>query len=131
MSIFALKRIEAIDSKQTVDKLIINDKCQFDEFEDEILKHKKYKSQIGMIYAYLEYISNGETLPATHFKDITPENEKVKEYEFKTKHLRIYAIKKRNGKIIILGCYKNNQKKDISKFRAIKKRYLESVKLRK
>ena len=80
-----------------------------------------------MFYTYLEYISNGKSLPAKHFKDITPDKEKVKEYEFKTKHLRIYTIKKKNGKIIILGGFKSNQKKDINKFRAIKKRYIESL----
>jgi len=127
MPIFALKRIKEIDSKQTIDKLIINDKCQFDEFEENVLNEKKYQNEIGMIYTYLEYISNGKSLPAKHFKDITPDKEKVKEYEFKTKHLRIYTIKKKNGKIIILGGFKNNQKKDINKFRAIKKRYLESL----
>lgn len=128
MSIFALKRIEAIDSKQTVDKLIVNNNCQFDEFEENLLKTKKYQNEIGMIYTYLEYISNGQTLPAKHFKDITPDKEKIKEYEFKTKHLRIYAIKKKNGKIILLGGYKNKQAKDINKFRAIKKQYIESLK---
>jgi putative component of toxin-antitoxin plasmid stabilization module len=128
MSIFALKRIEAIDSKQTVDKLIVNNNCQFDEFEENLLKTKKYQNEIGMIYTYLEYISNGQTLPAKHFKDITPDKEKIKEYEFKRKHLRIYAIKKKNGKIILLGGYKNKQAKDINKFRAIKKQYIESLK---
>ena len=128
MSIFALKRIESIDSKQSIDKLIINDNCQFDEFEEDILKDKKYNNELGMIYQYIEYVSNGGSLPINHFNDITPKKEKVKEYEFKTKHLRVYAIKQKNGKIIILGGYKNRQKKDINKFRAIKKQYLQSIK---
>lgn len=39
---------------------------------------------------------------------------------------KIYAIKKENGKIIIFSGYKNRQKKDIRKFRSIKKRFLEA-----
>lgn len=129
MSIFALRKIESIDGKQTIDKLIINEKCQFDEFEEKIYKQGRFVNQLGMLYTYLEFASNGEKLPITHFRDITPENEKIKEYEIKTKHLRIYAIKKDNGKIIVLGGFKNSQKKDINKFRSIKKRYLESLNL--
>jgi hypothetical protein len=34
----------------------------------------------------------------------------------------------KNGKIILLGGYKNKQAKDINKFRAIKKQYIESLK---
>jgi hypothetical protein len=34
MSKFALKEIDAINGKQTFDKLFINNSCQFDEFEE-------------------------------------------------------------------------------------------------
>lgn len=80
-----------------------------------------------MLFSYMEFIANGKTLPYTKFKDITPKKEQEKEYEFKTKHLRVYAIKKKNGKIIIMGGYKNSQKKDISKFRSIKEEYIKSL----
>lgn len=79
MSIFALKRIDAFECLQSVDKLVIDDICQFDEFEISILKDNKYKNEIGMIYRYIEYVSNGLSLPANHFKEITPDKEKVKE----------------------------------------------------
>jgi putative component of toxin-antitoxin plasmid stabilization module len=125
MTKFALKRLEAVNCNQIVDKLIINDRCQFDDFEAEARRNNIYENEIGMIYSYLEYISNGSTLPNKHFRDITPVKQKVKEYEFKTKNLRVYAIKQTNGKIIIFGGYKNSQKKDIKQFRAIKKRFLE------
>ena len=75
----------------------------------------------------MEYLGNNGTLPKTKFRDVTPKGEKIKEYEFKSKHLRIYAIQKTNGKIVILGGYKNNQDKDFLRFRSLKKQLLTSL----
>lgn len=69
-------------------------------------------------------VANIRTLPDTKFKDVTPEKEKVKEYEFKEGNLRVYAIKKFGGKIIVIGGYKNRQKKDFRTFRSLKEQYL-------
>ena len=55
---------------------------------------------------------------------ITPKGQIVKEYEFKSRYLRSYAIKTSKGKIVVLCGYKNRQKKDIRTFRSLKKRYL-------
>ena len=122
---FALIEINSIEGEQIFWKLAINNKCQFDEYALEIKKTGTYVKELGMIYKYMELIANLKSLPEKRFKDITPEKEKVKEYEFKSKHLSVYAIKKENGKIIILGGYKNRQKNEIRKFKAIKKLYLE------
>lgn len=127
MSKFALEKIDAVNGRQDFQKLVINDKCLFDEFENEIRERDRYTNELAMVYQYMQYVADCRTLPKTKFRDITPDNEKVKEYEFKTKHLRIYAIKKANGKIIIMGGFKNNQSKDIRKFQSIKKQYLESL----
>ncbi len=126
MSKFALVRIDAIVGKQEFDKLFVDDNCEFDDFEKDVQKHQRYASELGMIYRYMEVVSDNKTPPSGKFKDITPEKELVKEYEFRTKHLRVYAIKKKNGKIIVLGGYKNRQPKDLRKFRSIKKRYLNA-----
>ncbi len=77
--------------------------------------------------SYMEYAANGSSLTQEKFKDVTPDGELVKEYEFKSKHLRVYAIKKPNGKIIILGGFKNTQKADFKLFRSIKQQYLDSL----
>ncbi|MEA5139920.1 hypothetical protein [Arcicella rigui] len=100
---------------------------QLDEFEND-LKDTTYWSEFKTLLAYMDFVANNRTLPQTKFKDITPAKELVKEYEFKSKHLRIYAIHQPNGKIVILGGYKNNQKNDINKFRSLKKQYLDSLK---
>lgn len=127
MATFALDIIEGIRGDQTFSKLIVNDSCQFDEFEKNLQNNPKYQAELASIYLYMEKVANGASLPKKKFRDVTPDKEKVKEYEFKSKNLRVYAIKCDNGKIIILGGFKNSQKKDYRKFRSIKSRYLEST----
>lgn len=76
---------------------------------------------------YVEYAANGNPLPNTKFRDVTPKGGIVKEYEFKSKHLRLYAIKKDNGKIIVLGGLKTTQDADFKRFRSLKSQYLNSL----
>lgn len=128
MSNFALKKYELIDGHQEFDLLVVDDKVQFEDFEADLLGNKQYCSELKTIVAYMEAVANNKSVPSTKFKDITPEKETVKEYEFRSKHLRIYAIKKENGKIIILGGFKKNQSKDFIKFRSLKKQYLGTLK---
>ena len=77
-----------------------------------------------MVLQYIERDGNGKRV-ADKKKDITPGKARVKEYEYRTKHLRVYAIRQKDGKIIILGRYKNKQKRDIRKFRQIKKQLID------
>jgi putative component of toxin-antitoxin plasmid stabilization module len=132
---FTLKTIEAIKGKQVFEELVIDAtskdelkiKGQLTEFARQ-LEGTSYHSEYKTILAYMSFVSELKSLPQSKFKDITPEKEEIKEYEFKSKHLRIYCIKKPNGKIVVLGGQKSNQKSDIIKFRSIKKQYLESLK---
>ena len=124
---FATERIKTINCLQEFDQLIIDGAGQLDIFERD-LSYTTYQSEFRTLLTYMEYLGNNKSLPKTKFKDVTPKGEKVKEYEFKSKHLRIYAIQKLNGKIIILGGYKTNQDKDFIKFRSLKKLLLISLK---
>jgi hypothetical protein len=126
MSKFALEKIETIKGIQVFEKLLIDDICQLDDYEKNL--EKKYKSELSMIYFYMNRVANLNYPPEEKYKDITPDKEIIKEYEFRTKHLRVYAIKKENGKIIIFGGYKNRQKNNLREFRSIKKKYLEEKK---
>lgn len=78
----------------------------------------------------MEDVSNDKLLPKNKFRDITLyAKDRNKEYEFKSKHLRVYAMKGPGRKIVILGGYKNNQKNDIRKFRATKNEYFKTLKV--
>ena len=127
MTKFTIERINAISCHQEFDQLVIAGTGQLDIFEKG-LDDTTYQSEFKTLLAYMEYLGNNGTLPKTKFRDVTPKGEKVKEYEFKSKHLRIYAIQRNNGKIIILGGYKINQDKDFSRFRSLKKQLLTSLK---
>lgn len=127
MTKFTIERINAISCHQEFDQLVIAGTGQLDIFEKG-LNNTSYQSEFKTLLAYMEYLGNNGSLPKTKFRDVTPKGEKVKEYEFKSKHLRIYAIQKTNGKIIILGGYKINQDKDFSRFRSLKKQLLASLK---
>jgi putative component of toxin-antitoxin plasmid stabilization module len=124
MSNFTLIEIVAIKGKQKFYKLKKDAVCAFDDFETEA--RINYNSEINRIYALMNKFANLETLTKKQFKDITPTKELIKEYEFKTHHLRVYAMKEANtGNIIITGGYKNSQRSDINHFREMKKMYIQ------
>ncbi|MCX6162792.1 MAG: hypothetical protein NTV87_15845 [Ignavibacteriae bacterium] len=100
--------------------------CFFDDFEKQIEREGTYNGELDTIQARMMQISNLQTLPKEKFKDITPGKDAVKEYEIKTKNLRVYLIKDVHGSVVVLGGKKANQKSDIKKFRNLKKGYLES-----
>ena len=130
MKEYSLIKIEEIDGKQVFYKLAIDGVCQFDEYVNEIITDGQYIEEYTSLVANMEDIANNNLLPKTKFRDITSsKKDKVKEYEFKTKHLRVYAIKNDAGKLILLGGYKNSQKKYINKFRALKYSYLKTKEL--
>lgn len=126
MSKFALEKIESVKGKQVFYDLTIDGVGQFSSFSNEV--EEIYKSELLTINARMDLVSNLQRLPKEKFRDITPKKESVKEYEFKTKHLRVYAIHIENtGKVIVLGGFKNSQKKDIPSFRSLKSQFLKSL----
>ena len=153
MAKFAIKIIEAVKGKQVFQQLVVlrnNDDDrkiqsiidsnegskkeikiagQLDLYENN-LEEKDIKS-FRSILAIMDQVANLKSVPQTKFKDITPKSEDVKEYEFKSSDLRVYAIKMPNGKMILLGGYKNSQPRDIDKFRSLKRQYLETNKNKK
>jgi hypothetical protein len=127
MPIFAICKIEAIDGKQEFDKLIIDGKCPFDEFENSL--EERYKAEMAGIYHYMQDVADLKTLPRTKFHFYDNDKRKknqggVREFEFKTKHLRVYGITQTNGKLVITGGTKANQKTDQNEFRKLKNLYL-------
>lgn len=123
---FALKKIRAVKGKINFYDLCIDGEKQFKSFCDSLEEiHNSEKTQL---YARLDYIAQLKSLPKTKFRDLTPKKEDVKEFEIKTKNLRVYLIKiKQTGNVVVLGGHKNTQKKDIPKFRSLKKQYLDSL----
>ncbi len=124
MNTFALIEIEEIVGRLKIYKLGINSNCEYDEFEREIIKEASYSSELLTIQTRLRDIAECRLLPKEKFRDITPKKEMVKEYEIKTRHLRVYLFyEEQTGKVIVSGGKKTTQVKDINHFRRIKEAY--------
>ncbi len=121
---FALVEIKEIQGKVKIYKLKVNNACSFDEFEEEIKLEGTYATELRTIQTRLDDVADCKTLPKEKFKDITPRNDQHKEYEIKTRNLRVYLFHDKNsGKIIVCGGKKTNQQSDIRFFKNIKKHY--------
>ena len=123
---FAKERINAINGKLPFYQLVVDGEKALDKFENKL--EKSYGSELRTLITYMEYFATNygsKSLPPKKFKylDGKKQSDLVKEFEFKSKHLRIYGIIK-DGAIIMLGGYKNSQPEDIIKFRSLKKSYL-------
>jgi hypothetical protein len=91
-----------------------NGKNYFEEFVDS-LKQKSDKDELAKILALMDCVNNNN-LPASKYRHITGGRyDRQDVYEFKSKHLRVYAIKVEPSYYIVLGGYKKGQEKDIAK----------------
>lgn len=122
---FELKEIEGIEGELKLYKLIKDGKCFFDEFWTTYEKTGNTKKELATIQTRMTLIANRANLPKDKFRQLkTPKKDSIKEYEIKTRNLRVYLFHdEENGKIIVLGGKKTMQKKDINRFRNIKKEY--------
>lgn len=129
MEFYSLKKIDEIEGKQRIFKLLIDENCLFEEFENEIEDIGQYEEELASIFAHIEDFSNHVLLPSSKFRILNKGNkkDKIKEYEFKSKHLRVYGIKAPTGQIIILGGCKTTQKKDINRLKRIKTGYIKTL----
>jgi len=125
MHTFALQKISVIKGIQRFEQLMVDGIGQLDEFEKDVMG-TTYSGELKKLFTYMEYLSNNNTLPEKIFRELKP-SKNPKEYEFKSKHLRIYVTQQFSGKIVVIGGYKNSQKQDIKKFRSLKKQYLDSL----
>jgi putative component of toxin-antitoxin plasmid stabilization module len=124
MSIFALKYIDVISGPIKIFKLLVNNLCEYEDFERQIETEGTYSSELVTIQTRLQEIVNGKLLPKEKFRNITPKRELEKEYEIKTRHLRVYLFhEEKIGRVIVCGGKKTTQQKDITHFRRIKKEY--------
>jgi hypothetical protein len=128
MAEFSLKAMDAVVGKQSFDMLVKDGICLFEEFENNL--EAQYKGEVASLYATMNDVANLKSLPKTKFHPYNKGCAEVREFEFKTKHLRAYAIEKTGGKIVIIGGTKANQQKDESTFRKYKQQYIDSLKTR-
>ncbi len=122
---FGFEKIKVVTGRQNnVLQLSVDEISQLDEFEKE-LAGTQYLSQLRSLLTWIDYYSNTGKLPENKFKELKKDKkEKVKEFEFRTKDLRLYGIMGDGGRIIIFCGYKSSQVVDLKKFRLLKSRVL-------
>ena len=126
MYTFALNEITEIKGKLKFFKLLVDGTCEYDEFEKEIINEGNLKRELTTIITRMHEIADLKSMPQNKFKDITPKKDNNKEYEIKTKHLRVYLFHEKNtGRVIVYGGKKGTQQADIKHFRNIKKEYFK------
>lgn len=129
MTNFTVKIIENLCGKQAFYKLVNGTKCEFDEFWNKYSKDKLMSKQLAQIQARLRYIADlkYDHLDRTKYRELTgrKSNDPLKDYEIKTKNLRLYFFKDEIGQIIVFGGTKDSQDEDIKRMRAIKVEYLK------
>jgi hypothetical protein len=123
---FALQKVPWLKGRIDFFFLLQNEKNLFEEFIDEISMQGNYDSEIRTLKVRLQEMAEVKIpMPFTKCRDLTPKGDPVKEYELKTKKLRLYLFHDhQKGRIIVMGGKKTSQKKDMIRFRNIKKSYL-------
>jgi len=85
MSIFATEILDAIHGKQIFEKLFVNDVCLLDVFEAEIITSSQLYSEFKTIFAYMNFVAEGKSLPNTKFREIKGGNIKTKRNDMSLK----------------------------------------------
>lgn len=112
---FLLELLEDVDNpKYKFYVLFKNGKSFYEEFVDS-LKQAQDLDELDSIIALMDKVDNNN-LPPKKFNHIVGQGKRRKDvYEFKSKHLRVYVIKKSPDFYIVLGGFKKTQEKDIDR----------------
>lgn len=131
MSKFECKVVEKIKAREVVEQLFIKGVGQMDAFENQ-LKGTTYKGEFIGLIAFIEHFANGGE-PGKKVKYLKGVKDSVTEFEFISKHLRIYAIQQPGKKIILFGGIKDapDSSDNIAVFRSIKKEFLNFLNQKK
>jgi putative component of toxin-antitoxin plasmid stabilization module len=128
MSEFKLKKYKPVKGGRENFYLLFKDEvCEYETFCEQIEADGNLKSELLTAIALMNMVARGVSLSKTKFREVKGSKDKVKEYEIKTRNLRVYLFKDDKGKVIVAGGNKSSQKKDIRKFQSLKKQYLDSL----
>jgi hypothetical protein len=124
---FDTKEVYLIKARERVEQLYIDNIGVIEAFEEE-LKGTTYLSELKTILTYVEHFANGNSCGSRMDYIINP-SPGGKEFEFISKHLRLYAFQQPNKKIILfVGKKKKADSSDlIAAFQLLKKQYLDSI----
>ncbi len=123
---FALVKVEEIKGKIDFFVLIKDDVNQYEGVKNQLLKEGNYESELNTLQTRLQSMAELKLLPESKCRQLHPKDEK--DYEIKTRNLRLYLFHLEDkGRVIVFLGKKTSQKKDIKRFRSIKKEYLDQL----
>lgn len=96
-------------------KLYVDDKCQFDDFYNEIVKDVRKAKDLSGIINLMDNLG-AILLPAAKFNHIK-DSQRSDLYEFKKNSLRVYVINQKPEIYVVMGGEKKEQKQDIANFK--------------
>lgn len=125
---FATNEYKAIKARELVEELYINDVGIIESFEKK-LKGTTYMPEFESLIAFIQHFANGGN-PGKKIKFLK-NNDGSTEFEFISKHLRIYATQEPNKKILMFCGKKKaaDSHDNIEEFRRIKRKYLKSIEI--
>lgn len=129
MTKFVTKIYSLIKAREAVEQLFINDNGVLDTFEKS-LTGTTYLGEFKGIIKFIEHFANGGSV-GKKVKYLRGVKDGITEYEFISKHIRIYAIQQPGKKIVVFCGMKRkaDSSDNIAVFRSIKKEYSEFIKL--
>ncbi len=124
----SIRKIDIIHNTNgiTFYKMLFEDKCPFDEFIDKVSSVDIDKKHFISLLAWLENYSPNIHMPRTKIRQIEQVG-RSDVFEFKKDNLRVYAILQRPNAFVILGGYKNEQKKDIKRINLLLKQVPQNI----
>ncbi|WP_041258095.1 hypothetical protein [Fibrella aestuarina] len=124
---FAFEKIEFITGREQVFQLVIDGVKQLDLFEQET--GDQYARHYQGILAVLEMAVSGVRLPKEKYHPFNLKKTSLKVFECKRSDLRLYGFQGPDGKVIVLGGFKNRQPADIRRLESLLKEIEEYLNL--
>jgi hypothetical protein len=120
---FEIRNVQEIKAREVVAQLCVYGTGQLDLLEKKIVG-TTYAGEYRSLLAFIQHFANGGN-PGKKVKYLKG-NVGATEFEFISKHLRIYAIQLPGKKLIIYGGFKRSadSRDNIYVFRALKNEYL-------
>jgi len=127
MTRFTLERVTEIVEKIDFYYLLVDGKNQYKAFEELISTEGNYLKEIDQLQIRMQFVAQRKTLPISQLRPLGN-----KEYELKTKHIRLFYFHHENcGHVIVFAVKKDpktkRQNQQITKFRNLKKQYLDQI----
>ncbi len=120
MCIFAKQKLTEVKSKSlSFYELYIDDECQFEDFCKEVAKDKPRQKTLYSIFSLMECFSC-QLLPKKKFRQIKGVG-RDDIFEFKKNDIRVYVLMQKPNICVVLGGYKDDQKKDLANIKRLVK----------